>query len=82
MNAAKVLVVAQKCLYCKLRELSPLGGYHFLSTSLFSRQIFLNSKTAFSDNETREHVAYCHNKARAIARSARFILYAQRRSSS
>ena len=77
MNAAKVLVVAQECLYCKLTETSPLGGHYFLSASLFSRQIFLKSKTAFSDNETREHVAYGHNDARAAARSVRSILYAQ-----
>ena len=85
MHAAKILVVAQECLNCKLKEISSVGDYHLLSTSLYSRQVFLNSKTAFSDNEIREHVAYGHNGARAVARSARFILYAQhaeRRSSS
>ena len=35
-----------------------LVSHRFLSTSSFCRQILLNSKTAFSDNEIREHVAY------------------------
>ena len=75
-NAAQVIVVAQRFLYFKIVTLSPQRP-PFPSTFSFSRQIFLDSKKlrlAIMRSASMSHMA--HNKARAVAKSDQFILYA------